>query len=94
MQEDSYANNACLDYLDDGLAERFASSKTALDPDPSTPPKSPPTSSSASAFSPTEFAVAVAAAVSAPRRKCLITRIEAFSSSHTLENCSWWVLYG
>ena len=73
MQEDTNANNACLSYLDDGLAEMIASSKTALDPDPSTPP----TSFSASAFSQTEFAVAVAAAVSAPQRKGLITAMVA-----------------
>ena len=85
-QEDSYVNNACLDYLDDSLEKRFSSTKS-LDSDPSTPPKS--SDNIVSTFSPEKEVIAAAVSVPARRRKCLITRIEAFSSSHTLENCNW-----
>ena len=89
-QENTYANNACLDYLDDSLAARFAALSTQEESaaaQPSTPPRDAAAASVTAVFSP----VAVAAAVAAParRRKCLITRIEAFCASHTLENCSW-----
>ncbi len=93
LQEDAYANNACLDYLDDSLAARFAAVKLEAEPvvappQPNTPPREAATSAT---FAPVEQAVAAAVAAPVRRHKCMITRIEAFSSSHTLENCSWWV---
>ena len=93
IKEDTYANNSCIDFLDDNLADRFkasrAPSEASSGPQPDTPPRDA-AATTVSAFSPSEPALAAAAAAApARRRKCLITRIEAFSSSHTLENCTW-----
>ena len=88
-QENTYANNACLDYLDDSLAARFAALSTQEEStaaQPSTPPRD---AAAITGFSPAPAAVAAAVVAPARRRKCLITRIEAFCASHTLENCSW-----
>ncbi|GAX78072.1 hypothetical protein CEUSTIGMA_g5514.t1 [Chlamydomonas eustigma] len=95
IKENDYENNACLDFLDDNLLHRamapqkVASSTTPDVAQPLTPPRadSPqivlPTSSEQQSHQAGQVAVAPL------RRKCMITRIEAFSSSHTLENCSW-----
>ena len=74
--EGRFESGAVVDYLDDGLAAKYSGGQEAS----AVVAEEGKKAASAPA--------AVASAASRPHR-CVITRIESFCASHTLENCSW-----